>query len=151
MPTMTRAEAEALGIIPKKKKRSKYNVDHSAEGKAKRTFRGRVYASITERDCAELLWNMVDDGDYLDVVPQPIVQLGEDFTYQPDFLVVDSEHRSYYLDAKGRYFLNKGATDRRFNTVRRLWKKYGRLPLIVTVPDKKESSGWRDVERIEKQ
>lgn len=126
MPTMSRQQAEALGIIPKKK-RSKYNVDHSVEGKAKRTFRGRVYSSQRERDYAARLWANIDAGGSLqEIAPQPFVQLGEDFTYKPDFLLIFKPGfgQAYYIDVKG-------AEDKHFRRVRKLWLKYGRLPLHI--------------------
>ena len=102
-------------------------MDQSAGGRAKRTFRGRTYDSIAEKDYAVILDGLVVNGHLVVVIPQPIVQLGEDFTYRPDFFVMnysEEAHNGNFVDVKGR-------EDKRFPQIKRLWKKYGKLDLHI--------------------
>lgn len=98
-------------------KRHKYGV----APKADRTWNGRTYASKAERMRAEHLWGWLGilGGE---IIEQPRVRLGPDCVYVPDFLVIGPTIR--YEDVKG-------AETREFKRVRRLWAKYGRLPLWV--------------------
>lgn len=100
-------------------RRHKYNVSPVDQ----RTARGRVYASKAEKEYADMLWLLRDSGDYDEVVEQPCVQLGEDFKYRPDFLVI-GEAGIEYVDVKG-------VETNDFKRTKKLWKKYGRLTLAV--------------------
>lgn len=115
---------------PKNKLRhrnSKFNVNTSKSGRERRTFKGRTYDSIVEMEYAMVLDGLLNDGHLVVVIPQPIVQLGEDFTYRPDFFVMNysqASHNGHFIDVKGR-------EDKRFPQTKRLWKKYGRLDLHI--------------------
>jgi hypothetical protein len=99
---------------------SKY---HTAP-KEERTWRGKVYDSKLEMTYAHWVWMMVGGGDLAEVVEQPKVRLGEDFTYRPDFLIIPNRETPYYVDTKG-------AETREFKKTTKLWMKYGRLDLHI--------------------
>lgn len=141
---LTRHEAQKLGLTGggKAAHRSKYNIDNSASGKAKRTFMGRTYDSIAECEYARALWGRMEFGDIRDVIPQPCVQLGEDTVYRPDFFVVGGliagSRDCYYVDVKGKETAN-------FRRNKKLWRKYGRLPLHIV---KKKGGSFEIVEVV---
>jgi len=113
---MTPEQLQAM-LARKGGRRNKYNVAPVEQ----REYRGRVYASKAERQYAEFIRL---DPEVAEVVDQPKVRLGPDFTYRPDFLVVPRQGHPYYVDVKG-------VETKEFATVRRLWPKYGRLPLVI--------------------
>jgi len=113
---MTPEQLQAM-LARKGGRRNKFNVAPPEH----RTYRGRVYASKAERQYAE---HVRLDPDVAEVVDQPKVRLGPDFSYRPDFLVVPRQGTPYYVDVKG-------VETKEFATVRRLWPKYGRLPLLI--------------------
>ena len=106
---------------------NKFNVDTTPTGRAKRLFKGRTYDSIAEKDYAVILDGLMVNGHLVVIIPQPIVQLGEDFTYRPDFFVMnysEAAHNGNFVDVKGW-------EDKRFPQIKRLWKKYGKLDLHI--------------------
>ena len=111
--------------------RNKYNVDNSESGKAKRRFRDRAYDSIAECEYAKRLQLLLTHGEILEVIPQPIVQLGEDTTYRPDFLVVEYFSSQSVRTLVAYYVDVKGTETPDFKRTKKLWKKYGRLPLHI--------------------
>lgn len=132
MPRLTSAEAAALGILPPddsagRAKKSKYGVADKAE----RTLGPRTYASRLERDYAEMAYRLLNgsgggmDAEYAEVVEQPIVVLGPDTSYRPDFLVIPSDGRM------PRFVDTKGFETPDFRRIARLWAQYARLPLEV--------------------
>lgn len=119
------AGAAVPATSPAKQKKHKYNVAPKAE----RQIGERTYASKAEKKYAELLAFDMEHGDVLDVVEQPRVQLGEDTVYRPDFLVIVRQAPGiiaapYYVDVKG-------AETREFKRIKKLWRKYGRLSLVI--------------------
>jgi predicted nuclease of restriction endonuclease-like RecB superfamily len=100
------------------KKRSKYGV----APKEDRTWRGKVYASKIEMEYAQMLAAATF---VVDVVEQPRIRLGDDHIYVPDFLVIGKcGHANYYVDVKG-------VETPTFRKSKKLWAKYGRLPLHI--------------------
>lgn len=95
----------------------KYNV----APRALRTYRGRAYDSRAEMRYAIRL---AADANVRLWIPQPIVQLGEDFTYRPDFFVLYRDGEAVFVDVKG-------AETQAFKKTKRLWAKYGLAPLHV--------------------
>ena len=111
MARITKQQARQFGISSG---RNKFGVDITPKGKIKRTYRGRTYDSIAERDYAEIL---DIDEDIKLVIPQPIVQLGEDTTYKPDFFVIDTCDLYWFIDVKGK-------ETQAFRKIKKLWAKY---------------------------
>ncbi|HET6415047.1 MAG TPA: DUF1064 domain-containing protein [Polyangiales bacterium] len=101
--------------------RSKYGVDQTAEGRARRTYQGRVYDSLDERRHAEQLDL---DPDVVWWLRQPRFDLGEDDRYAADFLVVERNGTIYAVDVKG-------VETAGFRRTRKLWAKYADIPLRV--------------------
>ena len=127
---------------------NKYNVAAPED----RTWNGRTYASKLEMTFAQFAWKMIEGGRFGEVVEQPKTLLGpgRDFSYTPDFLIIDEitdETRvggmgdSYYVDCKG-------VRTQRFNEAARMWKKYGRLPLHIVVRAG-NTFGWKTEEVID--
>jgi hypothetical protein len=90
---------------------------------ALRTWNGKVYDSRAECEYAQILAIKLQAGAILEVVEQPKVLLGEDTRYFADFLVIGKDEQ-FYIDVKGM----ETAT---FRKVKKLWVKYGRLPLHI--------------------
>jgi len=84
---------------------------------------GRTYDSRTEARRAADLKLLRDVGELVCVVPQPRVLLG-DLVYVADFLVMDNVGTVWFEDVKG-------VQTPRFRQVRRLWRKYMHVPLVV--------------------
>jgi hypothetical protein len=106
----------------------------------RRTFKGRVYHSIIERIRATELELVLRDGQIVAWFPQVPVDLGEDFTTRIDFLVVGID-RVWCEEIKA-------VDSADFRRIRRLWAKYGPLPLAVLWSDKKAVGGWR-IEKVD--
>lgn len=87
-----------------------------------RTWNGKAYDSRAECEYAQILSVKLEAGAVLEVVEQPKVMLG-DLKYFADFLVIEKD-RQFYIDVKGM----ETAT---FKRVKKLWPKYGRLPLHI--------------------
>jgi predicted nuclease of restriction endonuclease-like RecB superfamily len=99
-------------------KRNKFGV----APKAQRTVGTRTYASKAEMTHAKKL---AADPTITEVVEQPRVPLGEDTVYKPDFLVIRLlAGEAFYVDVKGM-------ETPEFKRNKKLWKRYGRLPLHI--------------------
>ena len=99
-------------------KQNKYKV----APKADRTHNGKVYPSKAEMTCAITLQA---DPTITLIIEQPQVPLGEDTVYKPDFFV-------YRAGANEAYFIDvKGVETADFKRNKRLWAKYGPLPLHI--------------------
>jgi hypothetical protein len=97
---------------------------------AKRTPYGdRTYDSGAEARYAARLDMLKLAGDIREWTPQPVYVLGDDIKYRADFRVTGSDGRQWVVDVKG---CERGT---RFPMIRRLWKKYGPLPLHVVTKD----------------
>ncbi len=94
---------QALAIL--QPKRSKYNVDHSAAGKAKRTLDGVVYDSIAEMNYAAELAIMARAGKIHRVDRQWSVPLRVKdrlvCNMKIDFRVIYPDGKLAYIDVKG--------------------------------------------------
>jgi hypothetical protein len=105
---------------------------------AKRRFRGVTYDSITERDRAEWLWVLREQGTILWVIRQPMFDLCAGITYRPDFLVcermADGLVDIYCEDVKGRQ-------DADFRRNMRLWAQY-EVPFELRVIMRSGKTGW---------
>jgi len=119
-----------------KKKGNKYNV----APKEQRTIGTRTYDSKAEAQYAEMLAGELARNLIVEWIPQPAVQLGADTVYRPDFLVIDRDG-PFYVDVKGVETAD-------FKRTKRLWAKYGRLPLHI-VKKTGTGFGWKTVEVVE--
>ena len=100
---------------------SKYRVSLPDE----RRWNGRTYGSKAEMRYAQQLDVLLRAGEILDYVEQPRRCLGvPENVYVPDFLVIPSEGRPYYVDVKGH-------ETAKFKRDVKLWASYGHLPLHV--------------------
>lgn len=106
------------------RKGHKYGVRSSAE---QRTYRGRVWASVAERDYAERLDLLMQDGQVLWWIEQPLFRLGvPENKYTADFLVqwADAFYGLQAIDVKG-------VETAAFKRNMKLWAQYGPLPLAI--------------------
>ena len=104
--------------MPTIRLRSKYRAVRSE-------WNGRTYASKAEMRYAQHLYDLRDKGAILDYVEQPRKWLGvPENVYVPDFLVIGQGGDAWYVDVKGM----ENAT---FRKNKKLWRKYGYLPLHV--------------------
>ena len=100
---------------------------------------GRTFSSKAEKEYALHLEAMVDNGIIMDYVCQPRVWLGvHENVYVPDFLVIPVGASPHYVDVKG-HETNK------FKRDKKLWKAYGRWPLVIV-----KSSGKGKFETTER-
>ena len=104
--------------------------------KERRTFNGVVYASGAEAKRAFEHYYLLKSNGRI-VYRQVEFQLGPDHTYIADF----------YVDERGRKPGEqwaeeiKGYTgERRFAKIKKLWRKYGTMPLVVLTPIR---GGWK--------
>lgn len=112
-----------------KSKANKYGVSDSAS----RTFDGKVYDSKAEMLRAKQLRSYINMDLTYEVVEQPRVSLGcRENIYVPDFLVI-GPNGSHYEDVKG---METAA----FKKNKKLWAKYGRLPLHILT--RQRGGGW---------
>lgn len=108
---------EYLEALKNPKKAHKFNVAPSESRKA----RGKVYASKAEMLYANHLLTL----GYTEIIEQPKIRLGEDTEYRPDFLILNlGKGEAWYVDVKG-------VETNDFKRIKKLWVKYGRLPLHV--------------------
>jgi len=107
-------------LVGKARRRSKFNVAKKED----RTWRGKVYASKAEMLYAQAIEVQIKAGEIVEVVEQPRLWLGvPENVYVPDFLVVTTTE-AFYVDVKG-------TETAAFKKNKRLWAKYGRLPLRI--------------------
>lgn len=98
----------------------KFNVSKPAE----RTWNGRCYDSKAECAYAKVLHGLIGHV-YREVVEQPRLWLGvRENVYVPDFLVICLDGETYYVDVKGM-------ETPKFKRDKKLYQRYGRLPLRV--------------------
>ena len=105
------------------RRRSKYNVSPPEE----RRFYGRTYASKAEREYAQSLFKMREDGLIAEFTEQPTCRLGvAENVYRPDFLVLPSDQKSqpFFVDVKGQ-------ETTAFKRNKKLWASHGWLDLCV--------------------
>lgn len=118
------------------RRRHKYGVSDPGE----RTWNGRTYDSRAECVYAMGLWALLGI-EYLEVLEQPRITLGlRECVYVPDFLVIEISGAAYYVDVKG-------VETPKFKRDRRLYRRYGRLPLVIV--KKRRGGGFVVAERIE--
>lgn len=107
-----------LKRVPKKNK-------YGAKKAGSLLFSGRMFDSKAERDRAEYLKIMEDDGEIQDLELQPQTSLTRaEIGYKPDFVYTENGVR-IYEDVKG-------VETEGFRIKARLWKKYGPGPLRIT-------------------
>ena len=110
-----------------KPKRHKYNVS----AKEDREFDGKIYDSRAEMERAKHWRTMLESGSVQAVFEQVRMSLGiRENIYVADFLIV----------AHGNVFAEdvKGTETPAFRKVKKLWQRYGRLPLCVVKYDYKK-------------
>jgi hypothetical protein len=100
--------------------------------KSRRTFNDKVYDSRLEMERSYQLWLMKSHrqvGGYFEQVKMPL----GDITYTVDFLVFAAKGPDSLASSLRPAWCEdvKGHETERFKLVRRLWPKYGFLPLIV--------------------
>lgn len=118
-------------------KRHKYGIADAVD----RTYKDIVYGSAAEAECAQMFDLLVRGGVYVDVKRQVAFQLG-DIRYVADFVVNGFDPQQVLR----RWVVEvKGVETQRFRLVRRLWPKYGTMPMLIY---KRKGKGW-DVETIE--
>lgn len=111
-------------------KRNKFNV----AARENRTWDGHTYSSKAEMLYAKSLYLLREAGEIVEIVEQPKFWLGvRENVYVADFLVVRADGRSEVIEVKGKetpkWLHNK-----------KLWARYGRLPLAVVVKSGKQFS-----------
>ena len=108
-------------VLKKVPKQNKYR----AKKAGSLLFSGRMFDSKAERDRAEQLKVMENDGDIQDLELQPQTSLSRaEIGYKPDF--------AYTEDGVRIYEDVKGVETEGFRLKARLWKKYGLGPLRIT-------------------
>lgn len=117
-----RQSATRPADIPNTREVRRVNKYHVAP-KDDRTWNGKVYDSKAEMFYAKRLGTGVAMGVIVDYIEHPRIRLGEDTVYEADFLVVETDG-VYYVDVKGH-------ETPEFKRVKKLWRKYGRLPLRI--------------------
>lgn len=93
-------------------------------GAVRTDYGGRTYDSRAEADYAANLDLLIIEGKIERWEAQPEYQLGEDFKYRVDFLVTGRGGKQWVVDVKG-------VETPRFKQAKKLWKKYGPLPLHI--------------------
>lgn len=101
-------------------RRNKFNV---APAK-KRVYNGRTYDSLAEMEYAQLLDMKKSAGDVIEWVPQPLFELGDDYLYRPDFIVIPRTGTTHAVDVKGY-------ETAAFKQSKKMWASYGAIPLII--------------------
>lgn len=115
-------------------------LDQSPEAKRlrkiTRTHDGVQYASTLEADYAAHLDVLVQNkGSSLDFwLRQVPFRLGKDAVYRTDFVVFFRHADKYACTAVDV----KGIETREFRRIRKLWKKYGPMPLYVVTRKRKQ-------------
>jgi len=98
-------------------KRHKYNAKPTV-------YRGWRFDSKAEAQFAMMLDQRKSNGDIILWLRQTSFDLGEDTRYRADFVVVERDGETYAVDVKG---METGS----FKKIKKLWKKYGELPLRI--------------------
>lgn len=112
-----------------RRKRNKYNVAPVVD----RTFRGKVYASKAECIRAQELRMLMQAGEIRQVIEQPRFELGiPENVYIADFQVTDRDGTVWVEDVKG-------VETAKFKHNKRLWRRYGKCPLVLF---KRKGDGW---------
>jgi len=104
-----------LRVPPKRKQ--KYNAKPTV-------YRGRKYDSKAEAAFARLLDGLQEGGIVHLWLRQTPFDLGEDTRYRADFFVINSDGSFHAVDVKG-------AETSSWKRIKKLWKKYGVMPLHV--------------------
>lgn len=87
-------------------------------------YRGWRFDSKAEAKYAMELDRKVESGEIYMWLRQTPFDLGEDTRYRADFVVIESDGTIYAVDVKGM-------ETQSFKRIKRMWKKYGMLPLQI--------------------
>ena len=87
-------------------------------------YRGWRFDSKAEAQYAMVLDQLKSSGDIILWLRQTPFDLGEDTRYRADFVVVEKDGETYAVDVKG-------VETPGFKKIKKLWKKYGELPLRI--------------------
>ena len=87
-------------------------------------YRGWRFDSKAEANYARELDQKVGSGEVHCWLRQTPFDLGEDTRYRADFLVIEADGTIYAVDVKGM-------ETQSFKKIKRLWEKYGKIPLRV--------------------
>ena len=87
-------------------------------------YRGWRFDSKAEANYARELDEKVGSGEVYMWLRQTPFDLGEDTRYRADFLVIETDGTIYAVDVKGYQTQS-------FKRIKRLWKKYGKIPLQI--------------------
>ena len=87
-------------------------------------YRGWRFDSKAEANFAQLLDTRKESGQVAYWLRQVPFDLTDDDRYKADFLVVESDGNIYAVDVKGM-------ETPRFKKIRKLWEKYGIMPLQI--------------------
>jgi len=98
-------------------KRNKYNAKPTE-------YRGWRFDSRAEATFAALLDQRKESGQVAYWLRQPAFDLTDTDRYKADFLVIESDGTIYAVDVKGM-------ETPRFKKIRKLWKRYGDMPLRI--------------------
>lgn len=116
--------------------RNKYRVAPPEQ----RHWNGKTYDSKAEMRRAVELHALLDVGHFAEIVEQPKLSLGvRENVYRPDFLLIPVDGHPYYEDVKGQ-------ETAKFKRDKKLWRRYGRLPLHVVMS---RGSRFETVEVVE--
>ena len=99
------------------KRKQKYNAKPTE-------YKGRKYDSKAEALFAVRLDELKDKGIVHLWLRQTPFDLGEDTRYRADFFVIETNGTFYAVDVKGMETPS-------FKKIKKLWKKYGEMPLRV--------------------
>ena len=109
-------------------KRNKYNAKPTQ-------YRGWRFDSKAEANYARQLDIYQETGVISFWLRQTPIDLTENDRYRPDFLVVDATGDIYVVDVKG-------AETESFRRIRRLWLKYGPVPLKIVKKGRITETLW---------
>jgi hypothetical protein len=98
-------------------RRQKYNATATE-------YRGWRFDSKAEANYARELDEKQGSGLVYMWLRQTPFDLGEDTRYRADFLVIETDGTIYAVDVKG-------VETQSFKKIKRLWEKYGKIPLRV--------------------
>ncbi len=102
--------------------------------KIRRIYKGVVYASLAQAIRAAELDILIQIGDIRSWEPEPVFALGcPENKYKADFGVVNSDGSEHVEEVKG-------AETPAWKKNKRLWKKYGKLPLKIL---KRRGNRWQ--------
>ena len=104
------------------KRKQKYNAKPTE-------YKGRKYDSKAEALFAFHLDELVKSGEVHLWIRQTPFDLGEDTRYRADFFVIETSGDFYAVDVKG-------VETASFLKIKKLWKKYGEMPLRVVKKNK---------------